>query len=95
MRRGTAAVCTHVAVMPVMLCAAVTKASRWPRTRRTVKVKASDSSSEGPSHLERVQLRCHGKYYRVSHLLDPLFPKFLKKFLSHGVRTVEALSLII
>ncbi len=29
-RRGTAAVCIYVAVMAVMLCAAVTKASRWP-----------------------------------------------------------------
>lgn len=62
MRRGTAAACTYVAVMAVMLYAAVTKASRWPRTRRAVKVKASDRSSEGLFHHGRVQLHCHGKY---------------------------------
>lgn len=62
MRRGTAAACTYVAVMAVMLCAAVTKASRWPRTKRTVKVKASDSSTEGLFHHAKVQLHCQGKY---------------------------------
>ncbi len=85
-RRGTAAVCTYVAVMAVMLCAAVTKASRWPWTRRAVKVKASDSSSEGLFH-------CQGSVTLSWKVLNSCYSAG-SSFLSHCVRTVEALCLI-